>query len=775
MLARLSVQPRPARAGDPRRAVPARAGPRAVAGLGRSASSSRPGGGRRRGSPGRTRCRPPSWPGPAGRRGGRDRHGVGQVAGLPAAGAHRHSSRLDAPSGARGHGAVPLAHQGAGGRPAGAPSVALELPGRGRPRYDGDTADRGPRDWVRRHAGVVLTNPDMLHRSMLPGHARWAGFLRGLRYVVVDECHSYRGVFGSHVAAVLRRLRRVCAHYGADPMFVLASATVADPEVSAPADRSARGRAGDRRRLAARGDGVRAVGAAADRPRRRARGAGTADRHRRDRRPARRPGRRRRAHVAFVRSRRGGRDGRRERPAAAGRGRPEPVAAGSRPTAPATCPRSGARWRRRCSPASCWASRRPTRSSSGVDIAGLDAVLLAGWPGTRASLWQQAGRAGRGRRRARWRCWSPATTRWTPTSCTTRRRCSARPVEATVLDPDNPYVLAPHLCAAAAELPLHRRRPGAVRAATPAEVADRLVGRGLLRRRAGRAGSGPAPSGPATWPTSAAPAARRCGWSRRTPAGCSARSTARRRTRRVHAGAVYVHQGETYLVSRRSTSRSTSALVEPADPDWTHGGPRRHRHPGRRDRRATRAWGAVDAVVRHRAGDQPGRVVPAPARASPARCSARSRWTCRRGTCAPGRSGGRSAEVLARRAGLDGRRRARGRRTPPSTPRSGCCRCSRPATAGTSAGCRPRMHADTGRPTVFVYDGHPGGAGFAERGLRAAGDWLTATRDAIAACECLDGLPVVRAVAEVRQRQRAAGQGRRRPAARRRARSGAEG
>src|SRR5699024_4606297 len=85
------------------------------------------------------------------------------------------------------------------------------------------------RDWARAHSRWLFTNPDMLHRGILPNHTRWAGFLRGLRYVVLDECHSYRGLFGSHVAVLLRRLRRIARHYGAEPVFLLASATTAEP------------------------------------------------------------------------------------------------------------------------------------------------------------------------------------------------------------------------------------------------------------------------------------------------------------------------------------------------------------------------------------------------------------------------------------------------------------------------------------------------------------------------------------------------------------------
>ena len=217
---------------------------------------------------------------------------------------------------------------------------------------------------MRDHADYVLTNPDMLHRSILPGHVRWAAFLRTLRYVVIDECHHYRGVFGAHVSHVLRRLRRICAAYGAHPTFVLASATVAEPEVAA-------GRLTGLEVLPVTGDGaprgevslalweppltsyVGENGA----PVRRAASSETADLladlvaegvHT----------------LAFVRSRRGVEQVALDAPRRCSPRSTRRCRTGSRPTAAATCPRSAASSSRRCGAATCSGWPPPTPSSS---------------------------------------------------------------------------------------------------------------------------------------------------------------------------------------------------------------------------------------------------------------------------------------------------------------------------------------------------------------------------------------------------------------------------
>jgi DEAD/DEAH box helicase domain-containing protein len=107
-------------------------------------------------------------------------------------------------------------------------ALARQLPEMRMFTYDGDTPQDARRA-VRARANLVLTNPDMLHSGILPHHTKWATLFQNLRYVVIDELHAYRGVFGSHLANVLRRLRRICRHYGSTPQFIMASATIANP------------------------------------------------------------------------------------------------------------------------------------------------------------------------------------------------------------------------------------------------------------------------------------------------------------------------------------------------------------------------------------------------------------------------------------------------------------------------------------------------------------------------------------------------------------------
>src|SRR5262245_4723218 len=289
---------------------------------------------------------------------------------------------------------------------------ALGLPWVQAAVYDGDST-RAERDWARSHARYLLTTPDMLHRALLPGHVRWSGFFSRLRYVVVDECHGYRGVFGSHVAHVLRRLRRVVAHHAPGdaaprPVFVLASATVGAPGACArlltgldavevtedgsprgplafalwePPLTDARGETGSRLRRTATAQAADLLGRLVSE------NVQT---------------------LAFIRSRRGA-----EAVALAAKrslGAVEAAAAGAGATgavaavtaaAKVAAYRSGylAEDRRRLeaelSDGSLVGLATTTALELGVNITGLDAVLIAGWPGTWSSLWQQAGRAGR--------------------------------------------------------------------------------------------------------------------------------------------------------------------------------------------------------------------------------------------------------------------------------------------------------------------------------------------------------------------------------------------
>ncbi|MPZ96081.1 MAG: DEAD/DEAH box helicase [Propionibacteriales bacterium] len=608
--------------------------------------------------------------------------------------------------------------------------TALDLSGLRATTYDGDSSIE-ERDWARDHATYVLTNPDMLHRTLLPGHARWASFLGGLTHVVVDECHHYRGVFGSHVAQILRRLRRLCAFYGSTPTFVLASATVAQPAVSA-------------RRLT--GLPVRAVtddgsprGASLlalwEPPLTSLRGEHGA--------PVRRTATAEVADLmadfvvegvrtlAFVRSRRSA-----ETVALAARDHLAEVDLElSRRVAAyrgGYLPEDRREIERRLRDGALLGLSATSALELGVDIAGLDAVLLAGFPGTRAAMWQQLGRAGRQQQGAL----GVLVARDDPLDTYLVHHPDAllgQPVEATVFDPSNPYVLGPHLCAAAAELALTEDDfalfgPGA------AEAVDALTEAGLLRRR------------PRGWFWTSRDRATDLADIR--SAGGAAVRIVEQETGRVlgtvdagsahsavHRGAVHLHQGETYVVVDLDLDESL-ALVEPAQPDYT---------TVARDLTDIRvvgtdreeAWGAatlslgdvevtsqVVAFLRRRLGS--GEVLgEEPLDLPERRLTTKACWWTL------------SAAQLATSgvADVPGAAHAAEHASIGLLPLFATC--DRWDIGGVSTA----LHQDTGRLTVFVYDGYPGGAGFAERGYADARAWLGTTRGAIAACECDAGCP----------------------------------
>jgi len=612
---------------------------------------------------------------------------------------------------------------------------SLGLPGVQAATFDGDSS-AAERAWARSHARYLLTTPDMLHRSLLPGHARWSGFFSRLRYVIVDECHEYRGVFGSHVAHVLRRLRRVVAHHAAPggparPVFVLASATVGTPGVCArlltgldaqevtedgsprgplafalwePPLTDARGEAGARLRRTATAQTADLLARLVEQ------GVPT---------------------LAFIRSRRGA-----ETVALAARralGGPEAAAAKVAAYRSGYLPEDRRDLEAALRDGRLTGLATTTALELGVDISGLDAVLIAGWPGTWSSLWQQAGRAGRSGRSAA----AVLIARDDPLDTYLVRHPEIllrHPVEATVLDPGNPYVLAPHLCAAAAELALTDQDtdvfgPGA------RPVVDELTRSGRLRRR------------PAGWysvrRTVAGPAGLR-------GAGDAPVRVVEEATGRlvgtvdepsaqllVHDGAVYVHQGETYLVGHLDLADRV-ALVEPCQLGYITTardvteievqGTLRHMPWGEGEVRFgdVRVTRQVTCFTRRRA-DNGVPLGDMPLDLPPRHLLTRAVWWT---VSASGRD-----RLAAAGTDLAGAAHAAEHAAIGLLPLFATC--DRWDIGGVSAD----LHPATGMLSVFVYDGYDGGAGFAERGFQAARDWLSATRQAVSGCDCEAGCP----------------------------------
>nr|WP_033227615.1 DEAD/DEAH box helicase [Nesterenkonia sp. F] len=626
--------------------------------------------------------------------------------------------------------------------------------------YDGDTAVE-ERAWIRQHANVVLTNPDMLNVGILPNHRGWARFFARLCCVIVDEAHSCRGIFGSHVALLLRRLRRVAAHYGAHPVFAGASATSGDPATSfarligrsAPAG-DADGHADGEADAAGESDGIGVVSVTED-------GSphGPVDAYLWESSvaeqtgdagaPARRSltveaadvltdmvvsGRRT---LAFIKSRRGAET--------IARITGENLADVDRAlTARVSAYRSGYLTEERRALEEALRTGRLHGVAStpalelGIDISGLDVVIIAGWPGTRASFFQQLGRAGRdGQRGAAFFIAGDD-----PLDAYLLDHPEAIfdiAVEDAVIDPENPHVAAPHLLAAAQELPLV---PADASDGSPAPFAglrwlvDALTEQGHLRRR------------PRGW--FFAHEASAAGWValRSDGGGPYTIIDAEDGTLigdigsgqvqpQAHPGAVYVHQGRTYVVEELDQDASL-VLVTPASPPF---------YTQARETTSIEVLGTDTSADWGRFALHAGAVEVTSA------------------VVGFQRKALGSSEVLSDEP-LD---------LPPSTLRTQAVWITAPETALAEAGVIPEhipgalhaaehamigllpliascdrwdiggvstaLHADTEQPTIFVYDGHPGGAGFAERGHAAAVEWIRATAATIRGCGCEAGCP----------------------------------
>ena len=592
--------------------------------------------------------------------------------------------------------------------------------------YDGDTP-KDERPAIRRRSNLILTNPDMLSIGMLPHHRQWGDFLANLEWVVVDEAHTYRGVFGSHVANVLRRLRRVARAYGSDPRFLLASATIANPvdlaerlvgtEFGLVADDGAP-RAGrevvmwnppllDEASGARRSALSEAAELLADLV---SHGVRT---------------------ICFLRSRRGIELIQRfARDDLTRRGKPE-LARLIAPYRAGYTPQQRREIEGRLASGELLAVVATDALELGIDIGELDAAICVTFPGTVASLRQMWGRAGRQRRGlAVYVAGQDALDQF---FCRHPEEFLGRPVEAAILDHSSEQIAAQHLVAAAYELPL-TDEDAAVFGPEWEERTESL----LAERRLRRAGKSLLPREPgfvAGRISLRSSSSDSVAVINRESGEMLGLVEAERAFTTIHPGAVYLHLGRSYEVEQLDVD-ARRAIVSPFDGDWYT-----------RPKKETEIWierleekrevagvdlhfgrvSVTEQVIAYQrvsiADQEPIDIV---ALELPEQSfTTQALWY----VLGDRLTGHLPIDVLL--GSLHATEHGQIAVLPL------IAMCDRWDIGGLST----NVHFQTGAPTIFIYDGHPGGVGITERGYNEFERLLGDARRLISECPCESGCP----------------------------------
>jgi DEAD/DEAH box helicase domain-containing protein len=594
--------------------------------------------------------------------------------------------------------------------------------------YDGDTPQEQRRR-LRERASILLTNPDMLHIGILPQHYKWATLFRNLRYVVIDDVHIYRGVFGSNVANVIRRLRRVCRLHGANPVFICTSATIANPKEFAGGllglpvrvvddDASPSGPKWfalwnppiiDEARARRRSAYSEATGLFTELIRR---GVRT---------------------ITFTQARKITELVYRYARLDLEANHPD-LAARISPYRAGYLPEERRAIEQRLFHGDLIGVVSTSALELGIDVGSLDAAVLVGFPGTIASTWQRAGRAGRGTDEALvvLIALEDALDQYLMRN---PDYLFERPVEHAVIDPENPYILAGHIKCAAAEAPLIEQDTEVFGPRWP-DVAKILQENGDLVTRLGRWYWGKR-----TYPANEVEIRSASGNSFRIIDGVRERLVgtvdAARAFEQVHPGAIYLHQGEPYLVHRLDLEERV-ATVGPSDADY-YTQPRTTTDLEILNTIKHRSWGPttayfgevevttqVIAFARKRLFSEEV-LSEEPLDLPEERLQTTALWF----PIPP------SLDEEVRRRGLDlaGGIHAAEHAAIGILPLFAMC--DRWDLGGVSY----PMYPDLGQAAIFIYEGHPGGVGITEKGYGLLDELMAATVAAIEACPCEAGCP----------------------------------